>query len=83
MGAKSLEPRSQFTHPCFLDTFSPGVGLGRVGGFAAGRGEGVTAISASRAIMALDGLYSYVATVRVWFSSSLLWNIIGYDFPRN
>ena len=63
MGAKSLEPRSQFTHPCSLDTFSPGVGqptrlgvgVGRVGGFAAGSGEGVTAISASIAIMALMG----------------------------
>ena len=67
MGAKSLEPRSQFTHPCFLDTFSPGVGVGRVGGFAAGSGEGVTAISASIAIMALMG---YIA----------MWPLLGYGF---
>ena len=78
MGAKSLEPRSQFPHTCFLDTFSRVSGWGGLGVLrretGGGGGGRVTAISSSRAIMALDGLYSYVATVRVWFSSSLLWN---------
>ena len=52
MGAKSLEPRSQFTHTCFLDTFSPGVesGWGGLGVLRRGAGRGLLPI----AIMALD-----------------------------